>query len=62
MLVIKNISWFQFNFQKGGLAYTAGKGLFKWIKHVSRTLSNIVGMCWKVFDQCWIALDAGVFK
>ena len=37
------------------------KGPFKWIKHVGQT-SNIVRWCWTVFDQCWIVLDAGLFK
>ena len=37
-------------------------GLFKRIKHVGQTLSNIVRWCWTVFDQCWIVLDAWVFK
>ena len=38
------------------------KGSLNLIKHVGQTLSNIVGWCWTVFDQCWIVLDAGVFK
>ena len=31
-------------------------------QNVSQTLSNIVGWCWTVFDQCWVVLDAGVLK
>ena len=30
--------------------------------YVYQTLSNIVWWCWMVFDQCWMVLDAGVFK
>ena len=32
------------------------------VKHVGHTLSNIVRWCWMLFDQCWIVLNAGVFK
>ena len=38
-----------------------GRGPFRRIKHDGQT-SIIVGWCWTVFDQCWILLDAGVFK
>ena len=41
---------------------TEGKGPIKRIKHFCQTLSNIVRWCWTVFHQCWIVLDAGVFK
>ena len=34
----------------------------KLIKHVGQTFSSIVGWCWTLFDQCWIVLDAAVFK
>ena len=38
------------------------KGPFKRIKHIGQTLPYIVRWYWTVFDQCWIVLDAGVFK